>query len=87
MQTLVLARLLKYEYILNFFNKPLCYVTEWNFLVISMHIGTYVPILKDGYLDFSHLTELKNIYITEIYTRKQYKSRIKNHKITNKKKF
>ena len=23
--------------------------------------------LKGGYLDFSHLTELKNIYITEIY--------------------
>ena len=22
---------------------------------------------KDSYLDFSHLTELKNIYITEIY--------------------
>ena len=38
---------------------------------------------KGGYLDFSHLTELKNIYITEIYMKKQYKSsRIKNHKIT-----
>ena len=23
--------------------------------------------LKGGYLDFPHLTELKNIYITEIY--------------------
>ena len=29
--------------------------------------------LKGGYLDFSHLTELKNIYITEIYMKKQYK--------------
>ena len=27
--------------------------------------------LKGGYLDFSHLTELKNIYITEIYLKKQ----------------
>ena len=26
--------------------------------------------LKDGYLDFSHLTELKKIYITEIYMKK-----------------
>ena len=26
---------------------------------------------KAGFLDFSHLTELKNIYITEIYMRKQ----------------
>ena len=25
---------------------------------------------KGGYLDFSHLTELKNIYITEIYMKK-----------------
>ena len=30
-------------------------------------------ILKGGYLDFSHLTELENIYIPEIYMRKQYK--------------
>ena len=26
--------------------------------------------VKGGYLDFSHLTELKNIYITEIYMKK-----------------
>ena len=45
-----------------------------------------VPVLyrlKGGYLDFSHLTELVNMYITEIYRKKkkQYKSsRIKNHK-------
>ena len=52
------------------------------------HLGPYSPnILKGGYFDFSHLTELKNIYITEIYMKKQYKSSIiKNHKITNKKK-
>ena len=29
-------------------------------------------VLKGGYLDFSHLTELKNIYITEIYMKKKY---------------
>ena len=42
--------------------------------------------IKGGYLDFSHLTELKNIYITEIYIKKkQYKSSItKNHKIKKK---
>ena len=44
--------------------------------------------LKGGYLDFSHLIVLKNIYITEIYLKKQYKSsRIKNHKITPLKNF
>ena len=42
-------------------------------------------VLKGGHLDFSHLTELKNICITEIYMKKQYNSSIiKNHKITNK---
>ena len=41
--------------------------------------------IKGGYLDFSHLTELENIYITEIYMRKQYKSsKTKNHKIKQK---
>ena len=40
---------------------------------------------KGGYLDFSRLTKLKKIYITEIYMKKQCKSsRIKNHKITKK---
>ena len=40
---------------------------------------------KGGYLDFSHLIELKIIYVTEIYLKKQYKSsRIKNKKITKK---
>ena len=45
--------------------------------------------LKGGYLDFSHLTELKkniDLYITEIYMKKQCKSLIiKNHKIVKKK--
>ena len=42
--------------------------------------------LKGGYLDFSHLTELRSIYVTEIYMKKQYKSLItKNNKITKKK--
>ena len=41
--------------------------------------------VKGGHLDFSHLAELKIIYITEIYMKKQYKSSIiKNHKITQK---
>ena len=40
---------------------------------------------KCGYLDFSHLTKLKNICITEIYMKIQYKSLIsKNHEITEK---
>ena len=39
-------------------------------------------MLKGGYLDSSHLTELKNMYITEIYMKRQYKSAINNdHKI------
>ena len=44
--------------------------------------------LKGGYLDFSHLTELNDMYITEIYMKKQYKYTTpitKNHKITNRK--
>ena len=42
--------------------------------------------IKGGYLDFSHLTKLKNLYITEFHTKKQYKSSIiKNHKIEKKK--
>ena len=41
--------------------------------------------VKGGYLDFVHLTELRNIYITEIYMKKQYKSSItRNHKIKKK---
>ena len=38
--------------------------------------------LKGGYLEFSHLTKIKNRYITEMYMKKQYKSSItKNHRI------
>ena len=35
--------------------------------------------LKGGYLDFSHLTESKNIYMTEIYIKKKKKKIIKNY--------
>ena len=31
-------------------------------------------VFKGGYLDFSHLTELKNIYFTEIYMKKKKKN-------------
>ena len=49
--------------------------------------GVLSTLLKGGYLDFSRFMELKYIYITEIYMKKQYKSSIiKNHKITKKKK-
>ena len=30
----------------------------------------YPSIIKGGYLDFSHLSELKTVNITEIYTKK-----------------
>ena len=41
---------------------------------------------KGGYLVFPHLTKLKNIHITEIYMKKQYKSPIiENHKFIKKK--
>ena len=39
---------------------------------------------KGCYLDFSHLTELKDMHITKIHMKKQYQlSMIKNHKIMN----
>ena len=45
-----------------------------------------LDIVKGGHLDFSYLTKLKNIDITEIYLKTQDKSSIfKNHKITKKK--
>ena len=47
----------------------------------------YVSYLKGGYLDFSHLTEMKNIYMTEIYMKKQYKSSITKNKKIKKKTF
>ena len=53
-------------------------------------VSRNTPHLKGGYLDFSHLTELENIYITEIYMRKQHKSskikKKKKKKNTKKKK-
>ena len=52
-------------------------------LVYKLADKKLAHILKGGNLDFSHLTELKNIYITDIYMKKQKKSSgIKNHKIT-----
>ena len=48
-----------------------------------LYQSAYQEVLKGGHLD---LTELKIIYITEIYMNKYYKSSIiKNHKITKKK--
>ena len=49
--------------------------------------STEIPFaFKGGYVDFSHLTELKDIYITEIYMKKYYKSSIsKDHKKKKKK--
>ena len=56
-------------------------ILYFNFHCVCLCLFSH--FIKGGYLDFSHLTELKNIYITEIYMKKQYKSpRIKNHKIT-----
>ena len=52
----------------------------------SSYVFNKMPAVREiegGYLDFSHLTELENIYIyiTEIYMRKHYKlSKIKNKK-------
>ena len=41
-----------------------------------------IPTFKGGYLDFSHLSELKSIYITEIYIKKK-----KNHQELRIKKY
>ena len=47
--------------------------------------GTHFVYRKGGYLDFSHLTELENICIYEIYMKKQHTSSIsKNHTITKR---
>ena len=35
-----------------------------------LHINNEILALKGGHLDFSHLTELKYIYITEIHMKK-----------------
>ena len=61
-----------------------------NLFILSQNI-TLLTVLrtsfKGGYLDFSHLTELKNFCITEIYMKKQYKSSIINNHKTVKKDF
>ena len=60
---------------------PHSYKSKFNF--IPFHKILDWTEFKGGYLDFSHLIKLKNIYITEIHMEKQYKSPIiKNHKIT-----
>ena len=42
----------------------------------------FLDHFRGGYLDFSHLTKLEYIYISDMYMKKQYKSSItKNHKI------
>ena len=33
----------------------------------------FINCFKGGLLDFSHLTEFKNTYITDMYMKKQYK--------------
>ena len=39
--------------------------------LINQSVGNaVVAFVKSGYLDFSHLTELKNIWFTEIYMKK-----------------
>ena len=50
--------------------------------------GLNIQILhfKGGYLEFSRLTKLKNVYINELYMKKQYKSSTIKNKITKKKK-
>ena len=59
-------------------------VNLWKFKKKKTPSSTW---FKGGYLDSSHLTKLE-IYITEIYMKKQYNSSItKNHKIKKKKKF
>ena len=61
----------------------------WLKLVFFLFLDVSHELWKTGfkgcYLDFSNLAELKNIYTTEIYMKKQYKSSItKNKKIEKK---
>ena len=66
----------------------LCHLVFLKLLSCGRQERVVVFYLKGGYLDFSHLPELKNICISEIYMKKEYKlSTIKNNKITNKKNF
>ena len=48
------------------------FVNKWNALDKEMVLAPSVNSFKGGYLDFSHLTEPKDIIITEIYMKKQY---------------
>ena len=58
---------------------------DWKEYWPNPELNQQPPDLKGGHLDFAHITELKKIYITEIYMKNQYKSSIiKNHKIARK---
>ena len=46
---------------------------------VSITIFKQFVGFKGAYLDFAHLTELKYIYITETYMKKQYKSSINSY--------
>ena len=61
---------------------------QYKMLLVHLHVYIGLLILKGGHLDFSQPAEFKNLYITEIYMKKQYKSSIiKNFKITEKRFF
>ena len=69
--------------ILSFFHD----VFETVYYTDVLKLWIIIQSFKGGYLDFSTLTELKNICMNEIYLKKQYKSSItKCHKIWKKKK-
>ena len=80
---------------MGWFSSSLTGLRVENLLWRRMSVGTLLEKssylsdsgeFKGGYLDFSHLTEFKNINITEIYMKKQYKSPVtKNNKIRKKK--
>ena len=70
-------------------------ITSAHWIALPYKINTFVTsvfgmilfvlVVKGGYLDFSLLTESKNICITEKYVKKQYKLSItKNHRIRKK---
>ena len=48
---------------------------QWNEHPTNLN-KSIILALKGGYLDFSLFIKLKNIYVTEIYMKKQYKSSI-----------
>ena len=64
--------------------KHIC-LTNCHDMTLAVKVAVNLNTTK---LDFSHLFELKNICINELYMKKQHKSSItKNHKITKKKGF